>query len=208
MKVFQVNNSLLGANGSEEKGPQGLGFKAWSMWSMVGHLNRIFASGNRNFNKPIFKWSNAQGKGGWGGGGCSSFQLINTLVTWVCPILLSVELKYVYVLKDQRFKERNCVIKSIYLWQFDLERKNDCSQRSCLLNKLLLKVVVFDARWHGFNILTRKICLTRYFQWSCSSLCLVTHLEMNIILFTFSQSHFCIYLAVQYSFIRKITLCH
>ena len=35
----------------------------------VGHLNTILARGGGNFNKPIFKSSNARGLPGFGGGG-------------------------------------------------------------------------------------------------------------------------------------------
>ena len=38
------------------------------------------------------------------------------------------------------------MVKSTHLWQFELKSKSDFLQCSCFLNKLLLKVVVFDAR--------------------------------------------------------------
>ena len=69
MEFFKVKSSLSRAHGSE--GPQGQGFKAWSMYrksctvidfafykKWMGHLNLILTTWERNFeqaNLPKFK---------------------------------------------------------------------------------------------------------------------------------------------------------
>ena len=63
---FKVKSSLSRAHGSE--GPQGQGFKAWSMYrksctiidfafykKWMGHLNLVLATEKGNLNKPIFQ---------------------------------------------------------------------------------------------------------------------------------------------------------
>ena len=111
--------------------------------------------------------------------------MICVLVTRVNFILPSLELRYFNnVLKDQCFWGRSCMVKSTYLWQFELKSKSDCLQCSCLLNKLLLKVVVFDARWHGFNTLTRQSAQKKIF---------LVELQFHLLSNTPGNEHHCIH---------------